>query len=233
MTEIELSAAEQTVKAAERGRARNGNRDRREQALVGYLFILPDLLGLLIFLVGPMLMAFVISFTDWRLTGVPEFVGLRNYEIIFKDPKFGASLGRTILYTIGFVPTVYCLSLGMAVLLTRRARGNFFFRTLYFMPIAMSMVVAGVMWRFMLDPGNGLVNQLLRAVGLPGFQWLGNVQSAMASVILVSVWKSAGYFMIILLAGIQDIPQDYIEAAEIDGASRWQIFWRIILPLLK
>ncbi len=228
MSELNLTAA-----APVKARGQRLNHDRREQALVGYLFVLPDLLGLLIFIIGPMLMAFAISFSDWKLTGVPEFVGLHNYEIILKDPKFGASLGRTILYTIGYVPVVYCLSLGMAVLLTKKGRGNTFFRTLYFMPIAMSMVVAGVIWRFMFDPGNGLINEVLTGVGLPALQWTGNVQSAMASVLIVSIWKSAGYFMIILLAGIQDIPSDYIEAAQIDGANKLQIFRSVILPLLK
>lgn len=214
-------------------RLRGMNRDRLEQAVVAYLFLLPDVLGLLVFVVGPMLLALAISFSDWRLTGAPEFVGLKNYEIILKDPKFGASLGRTILYTLGFVPAVYTLSLGMAVLLTRRGRGNTFFRTIYFMPVAMSMVVAGVMWRFMFDPGNGLINEMLSSVGLPTSQWTGHVQSAMVSVLIVAVWKSVGYFMIILLAGIQDIPADYTEAAAIDGANRWQIFRFIVMPLLR
>lgn len=209
------------------------NRDRREQAIVAYLFLLPDVLGLLVFVIGPMLLAFAVSFSDWRLVGAPEFTALRNYEIILKDPKFGASLGRSILYTVGFVPVVYTLSLGLAVLLTRRGRGNTFFRTIYFMPVAMSMVIAGVIWRFMFDAGNGIINESLGAVGLPTFQWTGNVQSAMVSVLIVAVWKSVGYFMIILLAGIQDIPSDYIEAASIDGASRWQTFRYIIMPLLR
>lgn len=209
------------------------NLDRREQIWVAYLFLLPDVLGLLLFIVGPMLLAFVISFTDWRLVGQPQFVGLHNYEIILKDPKFGASLGRTIIYTLGFVPAVYTLSLGMAMLLTRRGRTNFFFRTIYFMPVAMSMVVAGVIWRFMFDPGSGLINEMLSGIGLPTAQWTGSVQSAMFSVQLVAVWKNVGYFMIILLAGIQDIPSDYIEAAQIDGASRWQTFRHIIVPLLR
>jgi multiple sugar transport system permease protein len=215
------------------GRLRSINRDKREQALVAYLFLLPDVLGLLIFVIGPILLAFAVSFSDWRLVGAPEFVGLRNYEIILKDPKFGASLGRTILYTVGFVPAVYTISLGMAVLLTRRGRANFFFRTIYFMPVAMSMVIAGVIWRFMFDPTNGLINEMLGIVGLPTSQWIGNVQSAMLSVQIVAVWKSVGYFMIILLAGIQDIPSDYIEAAEIDGATKWQVFRHIIMPLLR
>jgi multiple sugar transport system permease protein len=215
------------------GRWKGMSRDRREQALIAYLFLLPDVLGLLVFVIGPIIMAFGVSFSDWRLVGTPEFIGLRNYEIILKDPKFGASLGRTILYTVGFVPAVYTISLGMAVLLSRRSYGNFFFRTIYFMPVAMSMVIAGVIWRFMFDPSNGVINELLSAVGLPTSQWIGNVQSAMLSVQIVAVWKNVGYFMIILLAGIQDIPADYIEAAEIDGATRWQVFRYIIMPLLR
>lgn len=233
MTNLNPTAPESALPSAKPVVKPPRDRDRREQAIVGYLFVLPDLLGLLIFIIGPMLLAFLISFSDWRLTGVPEFVGLKNYEIILKDPKFGASLGRTILYTIGYVPVVYTLSLGLAVLLTKRGRGNTFFRTMYFMPIAMSMVVAGVIWRFMFDPGNGLINDVFKGIGLPALQWTGNVQSAMVSVLIVSIWKSAGYFMIILLAGIQDIPSDYIEAAQIDGANRWQIFRRVIMPLLK
>ena len=236
-----MTTFEPTAVASAEPQARTGwlkriqgmNHDRREQALVAYLFLLPDVLGLLIFVVGPMVLALVISFTDWRLTGQPEFVGLHNYDIILKDPKFGASLGRTILYTLGYVPAVYTISLGMAVLLTRKVRSNFFFRTIYFMPVAMSMVVAGVIWRFMFDPGNGLINETLSAVGLPTAQWTGSVQSAMVSVQIVAVWKSVGYFMIILLAGIQDIPSDYMEAAQIDGANKWQTFRHIIMPLLR
>ncbi len=236
-----MSASEPTAAPSLQSRAnrslgqrlQNINRDRLEQVITAYLFLLPDVLGLLLFIIGPMLLALVISFTDWRLTGTPEFIGFRNYEIILRDPKFGASLGRTIIYTLGFVPVVYTLSLGMAVLLTRKGRANFFFRTIYFMPVAMSMVVAGVIWRFMFDPGNGLINESLRFFGLPTAQWTGNVQSAMASVLIVAVWKNVGYFMIILLAGIQDIPSDYIESAQIDGANRWKIFRHIILPLLR
>jgi multiple sugar transport system permease protein len=236
MTVVEPTVAEteqSETRGGLRARIRRMNQDKLEQAIVGYLFVLPDVLGLLIFLIGPMLLALVISLTDWRLVGDPAFVGLHNYEIILRDPRFGESLGRTMLYTIGFVPVVYTLSLGMAVLLARPRRGNTWFRTIYFMPVAMSMVVAGVIWRFMFDPGGGLINEMLRSAGLPTFHWTGHVDSAMVSVLIVAVWKSAGYFMIILLAGIQDIPSEYLEAAEIDGANRRQVFWHIIMPLLK
>lgn len=214
-------------------RLREMDRDRLEQMVVGYGFVLPDLLGLLIFMVGPMIMAFVISFTDWRLVGDPQFLGLDNYKVMIKDPRFIASLKRTASFTLQFVPAVYVLSLGMALLLKRKSHANGFFRTIYFMPVAMSLVVAGVIWRFMFDPGNGIINTLLAAAGLPTSKWIGSVDTAMTSVIIMSVWKSAGYFMIILLAGIEDIPNDYIEAAQIDGANRWQTFRHIIMPLLK
>ncbi len=214
-------------------RQRRWSRDRREQAIVGYLFILPDLVGLLIFLVLPALMAFYVSMTKWQLTGSADFVGLANYARILRDRQFWASLGRGARYTVGFVPVVYTLSLGMALLLTRRSRATGFFRTVYFMPVAMSMVIAGVVWRFMLDPGVGLANQLLRSVGLPTSRWMGSVDSAMYSVLIPAIWKSAGYFMVIMLAGIEDIPREYIESASIDGASRWEVLRHIIIPLLK
>jgi len=214
-------------------RWRSANHDKLEQMIVGYAFVLPDLLGLLIFMVGPMIMAFVISFTDWRLVGDPKFIGLDNYQVMVKDPRFLASLKRTASFTLQYVPAVYVLSLGMALLLKRRSRANGFFRTVYFMPVAMSLVVAGVIWRFMFDPGNGIINTILSAAGLPTSKWIGSVDTAMTSVIIMSVWKSAGSFMIILLAGIEDIPAAYTEAAQIDGANRWQTFRHIIMPLLK
>jgi len=233
MAQTSPLTAEHPTKKRFLRRLREMNRDRREQMIVGYLFVLPDLLGLLIFMVGPMFMAFVISFTDWRLVGTPKFVGLDNYQTMLKDPRFSASLKHTFSFTLRYVPLVYTISLGMAVLLRRRSRANGFFRTVYFMPVAMSLVVAGVIWRFMFDPGNGLINTLLETAGLPTSKWTGSVQTAMLSVIIVSVWKSAGYFMIILLAGIEDIPRDYIEAAQIDGANHWQTFRHIVMPLLK
>jgi multiple sugar transport system permease protein len=208
-------------------------RDKIEQTVVGYLFLLPDVIGLLIFMIGPMVMAIVISLTNWKLVGAVKFVGLHNYGFLLQDPKFHQSLWRSVVFTISFVPTVYTLSLGMAMLLNRKSRAIGIFRTIYFMPVAMSLVIAGVIWRYMFEPNNGLMNILLKACGLPTLQWTGSVQTAMFSVVIVSVWKAAGYFMIILLAGLEDIPEDYIYAAQIDGANRWQVFQHIIMPLLK
>jgi multiple sugar transport system permease protein len=227
----QLATTGSTSRAA--GAPRRLNRDRREEMLVGYLFVLPDVLGLLVFIVGPMIFAFYISLNEWSGFTTPTFVGLENYVNMAGDPRFWASLRRTAIFTLGLAPTVYVLGLALAMLLNRGPRGSTVFRTIYFMPVAMSLVVASIVWRFLFEPSYGFLNYALSWFGLPGLQWLGSTDTAMLSVLIVTVWKSAGYFMIILLAGIQDIPQDYIEAARIDGAGGWQVFRRIILPLLR
>lgn len=228
MTTTARSQAQSMVHAP-----RRRNRDRREQALVGYLFVLPDLLGLLIFVIGPMFFALYISLNKWSGFTAPSFVGFDNYVKMAQDPRFWASLRRTAIYTIGLVPTVYVFSLALALLLNRNPRGGTFFRTIYFMPVAMSLVVASIVWRFLFEPSYGFLNYVLGWFGIEGLQWLGSKDTAMISVLIVTVWKSAGYFMVILLAGIQDIPNDYVEAARIDGANGRQILRSIILPLLR
>lgn len=209
------------------------SRDRREQIFVGYLFLLPDVLGLLVFLIGPMIFAFYISFNEWSSLGTIEFVGIGNYFTIFKDPRFFESLWRSFKYTLGFVPTVYVLGLILALLLNKKPRGSTFFRISFFLPVAISLVVASIVWRFMFEPSYGFINFILQSFSLPKLQWLGSVQTSMFSLLIVSVWKYTGYFMIILLAGIQDIPKEYFEAAAIDGASHWTVLRYIIMPLLK
>lgn len=208
------------------------SRDRLEEMVTGYLFVLPDVLGLLIFVIGPMLFALYISLNKWSGFTEPTFIGVKNYVEMAQDPRFWASLRRTTLFTVGLVPAVYVFSLALALLINRTPRGSTAFRTVYFMPVAMSLVVAAIIWRFMFEPTYGFLNYVLSWFGIEGLKWLGSPSTAMFSVLIVTVWKSAGYFMIILLAGIQDIPQDYVEAARIDGANGWQVFRRIILPLL-
>jgi multiple sugar transport system permease protein len=214
-------------------RVRSIGQDRREQALTGYLFLLPDVLGLLVFVIGPMLYAFYISLNKWTGFTQPQFVGLDNYFKLVRDPAFWDSLRRTAIYTLGFVPAVYVFALGLALLLERNPKAGSLFRTIYFMPVAISMVVASIVWSFIFEPSYGFLNFIFSSLGLPKLQWLGSVQTAMISVLIVSVWKNVGYFMVILLAGIQDIPLEYYEAARIDGASFWQSLRHITLPLLK
>jgi multiple sugar transport system permease protein len=228
-----MTATTQAPPATAQPAKRRFSRDRVEEAVTGYLFVLPDLLGLLVFVVGPMLYALYISLNRWSGFTAPTFIGLENYIDMAGDPRFWASLRRTFLWTLGLVPTVYVFSLALALLVNRNPRGSTLFRTVYFMPVAMSLVVAAIVWRFIFEPTYGFLNYVLGLFGIEGLLWLGSRDTAMISVLIVTVWKSAGYFMIILLAGIQDIPNDFIEAARIDGANSRQIFQRIIMPLLR
>jgi multiple sugar transport system permease protein len=228
-----MTATTQAPPATAQPAKRRFSRDRVEEAVTGYLFVLPDLLGLLVFVVGPMLYALYISLNRWSGFTTPTFIGLENYIDMASDPRFWASLRRTFLWTLGLVPTVYVFSLALALLVNRNPRGSTLFRTVYFMPVAMSLVVAAIVWRFIFEPTYGFLNYVLGLFGIEGLLWLGSRDTAMISVLIVTVWKSAGYFMIILLAGIQDIPNDFIEAARIDGANSRQIFQRIIMPLLR
>jgi multiple sugar transport system permease protein len=228
-----MTATTQAPPATAQPAKRRFSRDRVEEAVTGYLFVLPDLLGLLVFVVGPMLYALYISLNRWSGFTTPTFIGLENYIDMASDPRFWASLRRTFLWTLGLVPTVYVFSLALALLVNRNPRGSTLFRTVYFMPVAMSLVVAAIVWRFIFEPTYGFLNYVLGLFGIEGLLWLGSRDTAMISVLIVTVWKSAGYFMIILLAGIQDIPNDFIEAARIDGANSRQIFRRIIMPLLR
>jgi multiple sugar transport system permease protein len=228
-----LSSGAEIQAGAARRRRRGLSKDRLDQMAVGYLFLLPDVLGLLVFVVAPMLFAFYISLNKWTGFTPPVFSGLANYRALTIDPRFRDSLMRSATYALGLLPTVYVLALGIALLINREPKGSTAFRTVYFMPVAMSLVIASILWRFLFEPSYGLANFVLQLLGLPKSQWLGSVQSAMYSVLIVTVWKNIGYFMIILLAGIQDIPQDYVEAARIDGANSWQLLRRIIMPPLK
>jgi len=207
------------------------NRAKREEWLIGYLFLLPDVLGLLLFLGVPTLFAIYTSFFSWN--GVQSRVGLSNYRAMLGDPLFLGSLKVTIFYMVMFVPSLFIVSLGLALLLVQKIRFRIFFRTAFFLPIVTSGVIVGLVWNFMYDPQVGILNYLLETVHLPDQSWVGDSGSAMPSLVLTSVWWNAGYYMIIFLAGLQDIPRDFYEAAHLDGANRWQSFWNITWPLLK
>ncbi len=200
----------------------------------GYLFILPSFVHLLIFLLIPVIFSFFLSFRDWNQPRFQEapYIGLKNYAFLMSDRHFWQAMLNTGYYTILSVPLGMAFSLGIAVVLNRKLRGVNLFRTLFFMPVISSWVAVSIIWVTLLDPQVGIVNYVLRLVGLPAVNWLGDPRSAMPSLVLISIWKSAGFNMVIWLAGLQGIPQEFYEAASIDGATRWQSFWRITLPLL-
>jgi multiple sugar transport system permease protein len=209
-----------------------GKWNRRTAAL---LFLLPGILGLLLLQLIPMIASIVISFTDWDLLTNwkhANFVGWDNYTQVFKDEKSYTSLLNVFVFLIGYMPLVMALGVLLAVLLNRNIRGVKFYRAAVFVPVITSWVAVSIVWRWILNGQSGIVNYLLSLLGIQGPIWLQDPTWAMVSVIAVTVWKDVGFVSIILLAGLQDISDDYYEASELDGASAWNKFRNITLPML-
>jgi multiple sugar transport system permease protein len=204
-----------------------------ERRLAGYLFILPSLLFLLVFVIYPILSAFYLSLHRYNLIEPPVWDGLNRYWLLLEDPRFFKALGNTFLFALMTVPVGTVISLLLAVLIDRQLHGMYFFRTAYYLPVVTSFVAVSFIWLWLYEPQFGVLNQVLEAVGLPTFAWLRDPSTAMLSIAILSVWKNAGYNMIIFLAGLQGIPQYLYEAAEIDGASAAQRFRYITLPMLS
>jgi ABC-type sugar transport system permease subunit len=216
----------------------------REQRVLGYLFLLPDLIGLGVFWIAPMIFLFYISLHEWSALSPRTWVGLQNFSELMKDDIWWKSLRVTVTYMAAFVPLVVIVPLALAVVLNTKIRGRNVFRTGFFVPFVIPMVIAAVAWAFVLDPGFGIVSYTLRKVlqlpliselgwKLPGQMFLGSRTQALPVVIFVGIWKFVGFYMIIFLAGLQDIPAEYYEAAMIDGASAWRLFRDITVPLLR
>jgi multiple sugar transport system permease protein len=205
----------------------------RSQALAGYLFVLPAVSILFVFTLMPVLYALCLSFTNYDVFTRMDWVGLQNYQDVFEDDLFWRALQNTVIYTAISIPISMALGLGLALLLNVRLRGLGVYRTAFYVPVVTSMVAISMIWIQLFDPLYGVVSNALELVGVRGVDWLGDPNLAMPSVITVSVWKTIGWNMLIYLAGLQGIPDSLKEAAAIDGAGRWQTFWKIVLPLLK
>lgn len=218
------------VHRAGRGQVSIQVRQERRAAL---LFLAPDVLGLAVFIGIPMVLSFVLGF--YRISGFGDydFIGVDNYRRMFADPMFLSSLRTTLIYVGGLVPGVFCVALALAVLMQRKLPLVGLFRTLFFVPNVVSVVVVGLVWSFMLNDQTGVTSRFLRWIGITPPSWLGDPNLALGTVIAITIWALMGYYMIIFLAGLQDIPTEYYESARIDGASGWQSFWNITWPLLK
>jgi multiple sugar transport system permease protein len=208
-----------------------GQRGWRRWAVV-VLFLGPSLVPLLLFTLGPMAASIGLSFLKWDLLRPPNLVGFANFTNVLADPDFQAAVGHTLFFIVGYLPLVYVGGLLLALALNQRVRGLSFFRAAYFLPVVTSWVVVALMWKWLLNPDSGMVNFALGLVGIKGPGWWTDPGWAMPSIILASAWKDLGFVMVILLAGLQSIPEDYYEAASVDGAGRWARFRRITLPLL-
>jgi multiple sugar transport system permease protein len=199
-----------------------------------YLFILPMLLGLILFRFGPIIASFLISFTEWRGTAPPEFVGLDNYVELLDKEVFWLVLGNTVIFALLYVPGVMILGLTLALLVNQQLKGIAFFRGMYYLPAITSMVAVALVWNWIFATRFGILNHLLRtflSIQSPP-AWLASADTALLVLIIVSVWKSAGLPMLIFLAGLKGIPGYLYEAARIDGANRFQQFRHITLPML-
>ncbi len=209
-------------------------KQRREQQRnrTAYLFLLPYLVVFFLFLLLPAVAGFVISFTNWKILGDPQFVGLKNFQNLFKDPAFIRAFRNTLSFTALTVPLLIAGGLGLAVMLNSRLRGRILSRTLIFIPYAISVTVVGVLWRWILDRNYGLANFYLGSVfpTLRNTAWLTDTQLALPSISIATVWWTIGVNMIIYLAGLQEIPRELYEAARVDGASPIQQFRFITMP---
>lgn len=196
-------------------------------------FALPGIILFLLFFIVPFLMGFRYSFTNWNFRRA-DFVGLENYVSILKNPNMSIAFKNTFLFTI--VTTAGKVSIGMllAVLLNRKLKTTNYLRTVFYMPAVVNSIAVGIVFTSLMHPSKGLINTALRAAGLTGFQpkWLTDTGIAMLSICFIEIWKWSGYTMMILLAGMQNISKDYYEAALMDGATKWQQFTKITVPLL-
>lgn len=208
-------------------------RDGAKQAFAAYVLLAPDVLGLALIYLGPMLFTFYLSFFSWNGAGDKLFTGLANYRTLFTDPLWLRSMGITFGYVLMYMVLIVGGALALSMLVNTRIREIKVFRTVYFFPIVMPIIVAAIVWQFIYEPSYGILNYFLKGLGIAPQAFLGSQEQALYSVVVISAWKQVGYYMVLLLAGLSDIPKEYYEASKIDGANSIQTFFRITLPLLK
>lgn len=225
MSSMELSSVKQT--------AAKKSSSKLKKNLVAYSFILPNFLGFTIFTLVPVIFSLVLAFMNWDGSNKISWAGLDNFIRLTRDTTFKIALFNTLYYVIGTVPLTMAAALGLAMLLNQPLHGRDIFRTIFFFPYVASLVAVAVVWNMIFHPTLGPVNQLLMALGVDSPpRWTASVNWAMPTVILASIWKGMGYYMVIYLAALQGIPSYLYEAAEIDGANAWQKFTNITLPML-
>lgn len=205
------------------------------QNLVAYSFIAPNFIGFAVFTLGPIIMAFIMAFTEWDGNNPMKFVGVDNFTNLFTNDRFTSALKNTIVYSIFTVPLTLIMALGLAILLNQKIKARTFFRTVTFFPYVASLVAVAAVWNMLFSPSKGgLMNQLLMNVfHTDPLKWAASPKTVMLTIILFSIWKNMGYYMVIYLAGLQGISEDLYEAAALDGAGAFQKFRYVTLPQLK
>ncbi len=196
-------------------------------------FLAPSLLGLTLFTLLPIIASAGLTVFEWDLLTPPRFVGLENFVNLASDQNFRQAFWHTLQYIIGYIPTVMVLALAVALMLKQTSRWSVLLRIGFFMPVVSAWVAVALIWKWLLNPRFGLFNYLLSLLGIVGPNWLFDPKWAMPAIIMTSVWKDIGFVMVMFLAGLQSIPHEYYEAADLDGASSWQRLRYITLPLLS
>lgn len=208
-------------------------RVKHSQGLAAALFLVPSLIPLAAFTLLPMATSAVLSLYRWDLLRPPKFVGLDNYQTLLADPLVGDAVRHTLLFIAGYLPLVYAAGLLVALGLNRPIRAAGLFRTVYFLPVVTSWVVVAFIWKWLLNPQDGIVDYLLGRLGIHGPGWWADPNWALPAVILASAWKDVGFVAVILLAGLQAIPQELYDAASVDGAGALGRFRHVTIPLLS
>jgi ABC-type sugar transport system permease subunit len=210
-----------------------GSPAKRRQARAAWLFLAPSLVILGVFVVYPMTQALYLSFTNYDVLNPAKWIGLANYQELLGDKAFRNALVNTLYYAVVATPVSVALALGCALLLNRRFPLRGLGRTAVFLPVVVGLAIVAIAWGFLLDPDIGLFSYWLGKIGLTvNSGWVRDPNLAMPAVIMVGVWKNVGFYMVIYLAGLQSIPRDLYEAAQVDGASPWQRFRNVTWPLL-
>jgi multiple sugar transport system permease protein len=213
--------------------SREGTRQRRRRDnLAGYLFLAPQLIGLLVFMLGPLVFAVVLSVSHWDGFGARSWAGLSNFTTVLHDQQLRTSAKNTIWYTVLSVPGTMVSAFVVAYLLQKVKRKSFY-RTFYFAPVVTSTVAVAAIWLWLFNPEIGPLNALLRWVGLPAPDWLQDARFVIPAFALVGIWQGLGYQVVMMMAGLENVPRTLLEAADIDGASEWQKMRRITIPLLS
>lgn len=205
----------------------------QKEKIAGYCFLSPNLTGFLIFSLVPIIASLVLTFTRWDLASNLEYVGISNFVMVIKDNLFWKYLWNTFYYAIGTIPPTIILAFCLAYMLNRKIKGIVFFRTVYFLPSVTLLAAIAIVWSWLYNSDFGLFNYILGKFGIEGPRWLQSKTWAMPAIIIMGIWKGVGYAMLIFLAGLQNIPEHYYEAADIDGASWWHKVIHITIPLVS
>jgi len=207
---------------------------RTRRDIIPFLFLIIPLIIYIVWVIAPMIYTFYLSLTNWNGLTTPEFIGFKNYQKLFNDKVFYISLKNNFKWLGAFITVPVILGLGLAMVLNGAIPGEKLYKMTFYLPMVLAMVVSGLIWGWLYHPKGGLINTVIVATGLveKGPGWLSNRDIVLWSIIIVAIWRQVGYVMVLYLAGLKSINPHLIEAATVDGASGWQTFWRIILPLL-